>query len=175
MTPTGDSRPSIAVATGQEAAALAASIWPCYDAVFGDVADYATWQADLFERHASRDGYRLVTAFAGDRAVGFAWGYVGQRGQYWSDRVADALPPDVVDRWVGGHFEVVELAVLAEHRGQGLGGSLHDRLLEGVGRRCLLGTSDDPHDPAVRLYLRRGWQALGTLQPGVQVMGLARA
>lgn len=175
MTPVPDSLPPITVLTGVDAVPLAASIWSCYDAVFGDVADYDTWRNDLFERHASRDGHRLATAFEGDRVVGFAWGYVGERGQYWSDRVAEALPPDVADTWVGGHFEVVELAVRADHRGRGLGGELHDRLLEGVGGRCLLGTSDDPRDPAVRLYRRRGWQALGTLHPGVQVMGLVRA
>lgn len=37
--------------------------------------------------------------------------------------------------------------------------------------RCLLSTNDDASDPAVRLYLRAGWQRLGQLRPGVQVMG----
>ena len=106
--------------------------------------------------------------------VGFAWGYFGQRGQYWSDLAADALSPDVGSRWVGGHFEFVELAVLPKRRGQGLGQALHDQMLDGVDRRCLLSTSDDPDDPAVRLYRRRGWQKLGVLKPGVQVMGLDR-
>lgn len=169
-----DGASPITVATGTDAVPLAASIWPCYDEVFGDFADYATWRSELFERHASRDGYRLVTATNGGQVVGFAWGYVGQRGQYWSDLAADALSPDVASRWVGGHFEFVELAVLPKHRGQGLGQALHDQLLDGVNRRCLLSTSDDPDDPAVRLYSRRGWQKLGVLKPGVQVMGLDR-
>ena len=159
---------------GSDALRLAASVWRCYDEVFGDFPDYATWRSDLFERHAGRDGYRLAAAVNDDRVIGFAWGYVGQRGQYWSDLVCDALPPEVVAQWVGDHFEFVELAVLPEQRGSGLGQALHDRLLDGVKRRCLLSTSDDPDDPAVRLYTRSGWKKLGLLRPGAQVMGLDR-
>lgn len=162
----------IGLLTGTDALRLAPSVWRCYDQAFGDTADYASWRSDLFERHARRNGYRLAAAIDDDRVIGFAWGYVGQRGQYWSDLVADTLPPEVVARWVGDHFEFVELAVLAEHRHKGLGQALHDRLLDGVKRRCLLSTSDDPDDPAVRLYTRSGWRKIGILRPGVLVMGL---
>jgi ribosomal protein S18 acetylase RimI-like enzyme len=91
--------------------------------------------------------------------------------QYWTDLVCDVLPKDVTDDWAGGHFEFVELAVLPEYRRRGLGSRLHDTLLAGVAQRYLLSTADDPADPAVRLYLGRGWQQLGVLWPGVQVMG----
>jgi ribosomal protein S18 acetylase RimI-like enzyme len=179
-----------------DAAALAAEIWPIYQEVFGDFDTYEHWRTDLYERHASRDGYRLVTAVdgtpggstagdgspgdstpgdgaAGDgsRVVGFGWGYTGQRGQYWSDLVCDALPAAITDEWVGGHFELVELAVLPAYRGRGLGRALHDKLLESVTSRCLLSTSDSADDPAVGLYVSAGWWKLGVLRPGVQVMG----
>ena len=36
----------------------------------------------------------------------------------------------------------------------------------GDSRRCLLGTTDDPDDPSVRLYLRAWWRTLGILEPG---------
>ncbi len=160
--------------TGTEAVVLADLVWPCYDQVFGDYPDVTTWRSDLFERHAARDGYRLAVDVTGDRVTGFAWGYLGQRGQYWSDRVHAALPHDLAETWVGGHFEVVELAVLPDRRRGGLGQTLHDHLLDGVHRRCLLGTSDDSDDPAVRLYTRSGWTKLGLLEPGVQIMGLER-
>jgi hypothetical protein len=46
---------------GPEAAlGLAGLIWPCYQEAFGDFGDIATWQADLFARHAGRDVCRLV-------------------------------------------------------------------------------------------------------------------
>ena len=156
-----------------DALTLADAVWPCYDAVFGDADDAASWRAELFERHAGRDGYRLVTATGEDgTVVGFSWGYLGQAGQFWTDLVTRTLPPGVVVTWVGGHFEVVELAVLPAFRRQGLGRRLHDTLIDGVRRRCLLSTSDDEDDPAVRLYRAAGWQTLGRLRDGVQVMGL---
>ena len=165
----------VEVVTGSQAAALAGDVWPCYDAVFGDVADEATWRADLVGRHAAREGFRLAAARTDDgTVVGFAWGYVGRRGQYWADLVHEALPADVADVWVGGHFELVELAVLETHRRTGLGRTLHDRVLDGVDRRCLLGTSADDSDPAVRLYRSCGWQHLGLLPDGMQVMGCDR-
>jgi ribosomal protein S18 acetylase RimI-like enzyme len=151
---------------------LADRIWPRYQEAFGDFDDSGTWYADLFARHAARDGYRLVASGADGPAVtGFAWGYVGQRGQFWTDLAVQALPPGVAGEWAGGHFEFAELAVGREHRRHGLGGQLHDALLAGIRRRCLLSTTDDPADPAVRLYLGRGWRKLGLLRPGVQVMG----
>ena len=68
----------------------------------------------------------MTAAQDDDALVGFAYGYVGERGQWWSDRVVEALPVAVTDVWVGGHFEFVELAVLPDYRGQGIGGLLHD-------------------------------------------------
>ncbi len=156
---------------GPDAADQAARVWPCYQEVFGDFDDFETWRSDMFDRHAARDGYRLVVATEGHAVAGFSWGYVGEHGQYWTDLVAAALPGGVVDEWVGGHFEFVELGVAPRYRRRGLGRRLHDTLLDGVSQQCLLSTTDDPADPAVRLYLSSGWRKLGVLRPGVQVMG----
>jgi ribosomal protein S18 acetylase RimI-like enzyme len=164
----------IRLRTPAEAEPLAAAVWPCYQEVFGDFDDYDTWRTDLFDRHRTRAGYRLVTATDESGVVGFSWGYVGERGQYWSDLVCEVLPPELTAEWVGGHFEFVELAVRASQRGQGLGRALHDKLLESVTGHCLLSTADDRSDPAVRLYESAGWRKLGLLRPGVQVMGLVR-
>jgi len=161
----------IQVLDGSGATRLTEHVWRCYDTVFGDVADFATFRDELFERHAGRDGFRLAVAVDGGAVVGFSWGYIGKRGQYWPDLLAQALEPEIVDAWVGGHFEFVELAVLPAYRRSGLGQALHDRLLDGIRVRCLLSTTDDASDPAVRLYRRSGWRRLGILRPGVQVMG----
>ena len=158
-----------------DALPLAEKIWRCYDTVFGDFADDATWRSDLFERHAGRAGYRLAYAVEDDGVIGFGWGYVGQRGQHFPDLICAALPQDVASFWVGDHFDLVELAVLPTHRRRGLGQALHDRLLDGVRRRCLLTTDDDVDDPAVQMYLRSGWRRIGVLRPGRQVMGLDRS
>jgi ribosomal protein S18 acetylase RimI-like enzyme len=154
-----------------DALGLADQIWPVYQEAFGGFDDFETWRADMFARHAGRDGYRLVVGRDDSAVAGFAGGYTGQRGQYWSDLVVSALPGDVTDEWVGGHFEFVELAVTQANRRHGLGRRLHDALLDGVTSNCLLSTADDPGDAAVRLYASRGWYRLGLLRPGTQVMG----
>jgi ribosomal protein S18 acetylase RimI-like enzyme len=83
-----------------------------------------------------------------------------------------ALPVAVTEGWVGGHFEFVELGVLADHRRQGLGGLLHDELMREIGhRRALLSTDDDSQTSARRLYASRGWVKLGNLTPDTAVLG----
>jgi len=157
---------------GTAAFAPAAEIFGVYDAVFHDAGDLTAWLDSPWGRHLSRGGFRLATARETRQLVGFAWGYTGARGQHWSNLVADSLPSAVVATWLGGHFELVELAVLEEFRGRGVGGRLHDVLLEGLPHhRALLTTSDDEDDPAVRLYRARGWETLGRLADGVQVLG----
>ncbi|MDX6324438.1 MAG: hypothetical protein QOK15_792 [Nocardioidaceae bacterium] len=153
----------------------AAEVFAVYDAVFGDVAGEASWRASAFDRHCGREGFRLAAARADGsglgRLAGFAYGYVGERGQWWPEQVLKALPAEITDVWVGGHFEFVELAVLAEYRRQGVGGRLHDELMQGTeNRRALLGT-DDGDTPAVSLYRSRQWRKLGNLTPEVAVMG----
>lgn len=158
---------------GDEAPGAAKRVWRVYKHVFGDISDAGQWRDELFLPHAERDDYRLVLAEDGGDLIGFAWGYRGRRGQFWSDLVAEHLP-EVADAWVGDHFEFVELGVSRDACGAGVGSRLHDALLEGVEGRCLLSTDADDSDPAARLYRRAGWQSLGLLNPETQVMGLIR-
>lgn len=77
-----------------------------------------------------------------------------------------------VDEWVGGHFEFVELAVMPDARGCGIGRRLHDALLADLPHeRALLSTSARSDDPAVRLYSSNGWVTLATYGEDRQVMG----
>ena len=114
----------------------------------------------IFPRHAGREGFRLVAAEAEDGSiVGFAYGYLGAPGQWWHDVVARALPREARRRWLApGHFELAELHVAPEHRLRGIGGALHDDLLDGV-RLAVLSTQAD-NRPALAMYERRGWTVL---------------
>ena len=166
--------PSLLV--GRAALTVATEVWSCHQQAFGDDGrDYASWYSELFAKHAQQAGHRLVLVREGDTVTGYGWGHVGHRGEYWSDLLCESLPERISAAWVGGHFDVVELAVLASHRRRGLGQALHDRLLDGVTRKCLLATNSDPDSPAVHLYARSGWKTLGLLRPGMQVMGLDRS
>ncbi|MFC6707785.1 GNAT family N-acetyltransferase [Flexivirga alba] len=142
-----------------------------YNKVFGDFPDELAWREQMYDRHRARDGFRLTLALDGDRLLGFAWGYRGERGQFWPDLVAETIP-GIAAEWIGDHFEFVELAVEPTSRGDGLGGRLHDELLDGLTGKALLGTTSDGSDPAVRLYRSRGWRTLGMLDSDRQVMGV---
>jgi ribosomal protein S18 acetylase RimI-like enzyme len=142
-----------------------AVLWSVYESVFGDYSDYETWRSAVWDKHSVRDGFRLARAYDADALVGFAYGYTGERGQWWTDNVLTVLDPGVAQSWVGGHFELVSIGVLPAARCGGVGRGLMRNLLGGLPHeRLLLMTSADPHDPARRLYASEGWDVLG---PGI--------
>jgi GNAT superfamily N-acetyltransferase len=145
---------------------------PGYDETADDVERF---RAGL-PRHGDRDGFRLVVASRSDAGpTGFAYGYTGRRGQWWTDRLLERVPPDVTDEWADGHFEFVELAVLPSSQGQGIGQAFHDALLDGLPhQRVLLGTWTGDR-PARRLYLRSGWRELARIDDDSALMGLELA
>jgi GNAT superfamily N-acetyltransferase len=124
---------------------------------------------DSLVRHAALPRFRAAVAWAaGARPVGFGYGHTGLPGQWWHDRAAAALAP-VAGRWLQEPFVVVELAVRPRCRRQGIGGRLHDLLLEGLPHtRAVLSARQDDAG-AQRLYDARGWQEIGrdlVLVPG---------
>ena len=118
------------------------SVFEVYDAAFGDQPDYAAWRRGIWDRHAARDGFRLARAHDGERLVGFAYGYTGEHGQWWTDQAAALLDVEVAEEWLGGHFELVSIGVLDAVRGQGVGRALLTGLTEGLPQRAL-GADDD--------------------------------
>jgi ribosomal protein S18 acetylase RimI-like enzyme len=140
----------------------AAELWPVYDSVFGDNPDFETWHRSVWATHSVRDGFRLARAYDGNSLVGFAYGYTGQRGQWWTDNVRPVLEPEVAETWLGGHFELVSVGVVAAARRRGIARGLMRVLLRGLPHdRLLLMTTADPQDPARRLYAAEGWAVLG--------------
>ena len=130
---------------------------PGYDETEADVRRFMT---ETLPTHAARTGFRMVTLRLGPDLQGFAYGYTGERGQWWTDTVAAAVPADVDQGWFGGHFEVVELGVDPAAQGRGFGAALMDHLLLGLPHdRALLTTYADDR-PAPRLYARLGWSRL---------------
>src|ERR1700712_4840028 len=93
--------------------------------------------------HVHRPGLRVVAALAPDPdlpaehapLVGIGYGQPGARGQWWHDTVVAALPAEAAARWFSDVFEIVELHVLPEYQGRGLGRQLLRTLLGGCGRR----------------------------------------
>ena len=150
------------VVDGSVAVADAVELRSIYRAVFPDHPDDRAWREEVWDRHTARPGFRLARAYADAGLVGFAYGYTGDLGQWWTDTVTSVLEPEVARTWLGGHFEVVSLGVLAAARGRGTGRQLMQALVRGLPQeRLLLQTTADPADPARRLYASEGWQVLG--------------
>jgi ribosomal protein S18 acetylase RimI-like enzyme len=159
-------RPSVAVLDGPAALGIADEVERVYRAAFGapgydeTEADVRRFMAETLPTHASREGFRMVTVRRGPDLSGFAYGYTGERGQWWTDTVASGVPADVDQGWFGGHFEVVELAVDPAAQGRGFGAALMEHVVLGLPHdRALLTTYADDR-PAPRLYRRLGWTRL---------------
>ena len=165
--------------TGSEAIRLLPELVDVYRSAFTvppyneDEGAVARFRGEQLPRHAEREGFRCVVAREDEQTLGFAYGYTGRRGQWWTDYVAERVPQELADEWLDGHFEFVELAVDPDHHGRGLGGALHDALLAGLPHtRALLSTWRD-EVPARRLYLTRGWTVLQEeLDPSSSLLGL---
>ncbi|HEX6547285.1 MAG TPA: GNAT family N-acetyltransferase [Candidatus Dormibacteraeota bacterium] len=133
---------------------------------------------EIARRHAARDRFRAAGAFDARRLVGFTYGYTGAPGQWWHDRVAEALPATMRRRWLDHAFELVELHVLTRYHGRGLGGRLHDLLLEDASESTAVLSTPRAETNAMALYRKRGWEVLveemlfpGTSEP-FRVLGL---
>jgi GNAT superfamily N-acetyltransferase len=142
-------------------------LWPVYDAVFADQPDIDAWRGRTWDLHAARAGFRLARAYdAGDgdgrRLVGFAYGFTGEHGQWFTDQATRVLPPDVAAEWLGGHFDLVSLGVLEGWRRRGLGRALLRAVTRDLPHaRWTLMTSADADDPARHLYASEGWEVVG--------------
>jgi len=120
---------------------------------------------EMLEMHQPREGLRCVIAQddVDQRIVGFAYGYTSRPGYWWFDTVSRSLSRHAIEIWFKDAFEIVELAVHPEWQGQGIGGRVHDALLDDLPpdtySTALLST-DTGETNAMHLYRKRGWVPL---------------
>jgi broad specificity phosphatase PhoE/GNAT superfamily N-acetyltransferase len=162
----GPVRPQLAVLDGPATLAAADVLTSVYRGAFSapgyDEPEEAVsrFRHEQLPAHTARPGYRCVTLQVAGALAGFAYGYTGERGQWWTDTVEARVPAALAAEWLGGHFELVEVAVAPEQQGRGFGAALVDGLLLGLPHdRALLTTYDDDRS-APRLYRRLGWELL---------------
>ncbi len=135
----------------------AAFAGPPYHRTAGHVEDFAY----TFTAQTSRPGFQFWAAVAPDGALaGMAYGYTGGPGQWWTDCVSAGLTATARDRWLAGHFELVELAVCPAAQGQGLGRGLHDTLLAALPHPTACLSTIAVETVALAMYRRTGWQTL---------------
>jgi ribosomal protein S18 acetylase RimI-like enzyme len=114
-------------------------------------------------RHAGREGFLMLLASSADGQGldGLVYGYRGAPGQWWHDRVAEAMTAAQRERWLRtGHFELVELMVHPSARRNGLGGQLHDSILDADDAETAVLSTQVDNGPALTLYRGRGWRTI---------------
>jgi GNAT superfamily N-acetyltransferase len=135
---------------------------------------------EILPQHAGREAFRCVIADdEAGRLVGLAYGYRGRPGEWWYDVVAGEMGEQLASRWLGPrHFELVELMVAPDRRRHGLGGLLHDAILDRATKTTAVLSTQVDNAAARTLYKRRGWQIVVPelrFQPGAEpycVLGL---
>jgi ribosomal protein S18 acetylase RimI-like enzyme len=169
----------------QELAPLHIQILDVYRAAFAAPPynrreSHVTDFGQAFERHATLEGFRFLAAFDTQTATlaGFTYGYTSRPGQWWHDQVSLGLSPRRSRQWLGGSFELAELAVRPDYQGQKIGSRLHDGLLVGLPHMSALLSTMQAETVALKLYRKRGWLTLledfifpGNLEPYL-IMGL---
>lgn len=144
---------------------------PPYDE---DPANPGEWAENRLLTHAGFPGFRLVCATREERLLGFAYGMLGGEQQWFTRTVRERLTPGLAELWLGGHGELVELAVHRDARGTGLGRRLHDAAVEdlrAVGARTALLVADVQAVAARALYVASGWTDVAEVAPGSMLMG----
>lgn len=122
--------------------------------------------AATFERHANRPEYRGFVATREGEVVGVAYGYRSEPGQFVHTRLREALSHHAARRWLADCFEVAELGVRPDARGEGVGSELHDALLTEVDAETAVLTVDRGDDASKAFFRDRGWREVGGLTVG---------
>jgi GNAT superfamily N-acetyltransferase len=124
------------------------------------------WRDEALPRHATRRDFVFLGARqpSGELA-GIAYGYTGEAGQWWNDRVAAALDETTRREWLDPpHYEVVELHVRPDAQRRGIGSLLLDELLRTQPHDRALLTADPVRPQSLPFYEKHGWQALGDVR-----------
>ena len=147
---------SISIESFSPASPLLEGALDAYVAVFGGEREQAR---DFITRYATTyPHFAGAVALDRGRVVGLGWGAQGIPGNWWYDQVTARVGhdhPALRDAWV-----LVELGVLPEYRGGGLGARLHDAAIaaQPLARQLLSTQVSDAG--ARRLYERLGWTYL---------------
>ena len=118
---------------GTQAAAHADELRALHAEVYADPpyrpADDAALFADRFGVQRRQPGFALAEARHGGYLVGYASGMPLRPSNSWWRSLTTSVPDEVTAEHPGRTFALIELAVRASWRRQGIGRALHDLLL----------------------------------------------
>jgi len=123
---------------------------------------------ELMRRHAEFPRFRVLEArdLSDGHAVGFAYGFRGQGGQWWYDAVWTALAQSAgvgcAAAWLADCLEVAEVHLRKQHQRAGIGTRMLMALTSGRPERTAVLSTPDRDTTARRLYRRLGFSELVT-------------
>ncbi|MFI5960460.1 GNAT family N-acetyltransferase [Cryptosporangium sp. NPDC051539] len=122
--------------------------------------------ASSWPRRVGQPGFRLALAEVDGQAVGYGFGHQLVVNTRWWKGATGPLDVDTAEV-PGRTFAVIEFAVLAEFRRQGIGHRLHALLLSPSTeeRVTLLVRTEDEAAPARALYAGLGYRRVGEITP----------
>jgi GNAT superfamily N-acetyltransferase len=134
---------------------------PPYHETAADVQDFQ----EGFAARTRQPGFDLVTAHHGPEIIGYVFGHNLAADTRWWDGLLDPVPAGLTDETGRRTVAVIELAVRAPWRRQGVAGGLIGMFLapREEERATLLVRPDAP--APVAAYAKWGWSRVGRLQP----------
>ena len=143
---------------GAQAAAHASELQALHAEVCtDDAAGYAPF-ADRFLVQRRQPGFVLAEARHGGYLVGYAFGMPLRPSTDWWRYLTTPLPGEVTAEHPGRTFALVELAVRASWRRQGIGRALHDLILADRPEERATLTVPPAATPAQHAYRNWGWR-----------------
>ena len=147
---------------GSQAAARADELRSLRQEVYGEAGD-----AGQFRVRRRQPGFVLAEARHGRYLVGYAYGMPLRPSTSWWKDLTGALPAEVTAEHPGRTFALIELLVRAPWRRQGIGRSLHDRILGSRSEERATLTVSPAAVPAQRAFRAWGWSKIArTRDPG---------
>ncbi len=135
------------------------------------------WARERLPAHVERRDFVFLVARENGGLVGFAYGFTGEHGQWWTESVARAFSPAQREQWLEPpHFEVVELHVRPSRQRRGIGSALLAQLLSRQPHDRALLSTQAASGKARSFYAKNGWSELadvdfGAGYPGYIVLG----
>ncbi|WP_164669815.1 GNAT family N-acetyltransferase [Virgibacillus doumboii] len=117
-------------------------------------------------KHACYEGFKGIKAIDDiGKLQGFTYGYTSLPHQFYRKKLGVQLTDQQNAKWLKDYFEFVELAVDSSARRMGIGGLLHDKLLDGLDQQTSILTTSVDNDPAIKLYMGKGWEIISGKAP----------
>ncbi|KAF5990244.1 GNAT family N-acetyltransferase [Streptomyces sp. WAC00263] len=159
--------------TSDQAAAVRPTMLEVYAEVYADaIAADPFKSVDRFaaglDGWSSRTGWSCVVGYAGDQAVGYAYGAPLPENARWWGGLLTEVPEDVVRETGTRTYALSELTVRIPWRKTGAARRLHDELLAEQSEERATLLVQQAHPKVRALYESWGWKVLGDLRPHIE-------